>query len=293
MRGMPLGSSSANFGREFLPEWLPIIEQSGIEYLELVFLTWHFNTEDEELIGKVKEFFKGPRELKLWSCHLPTGPKWDISTLDDGMRRLILFGLSYHLDLAAEFGAGIVVVHPSAEPIKDEERERRLEAARESLAEIERMCKERGLRMAVETLPRSCLGNTPEELLRLLEGLDEEVTGVCLDSNHANLNGDLVDAVRKLGNRIITLHISDNDGKDERHWLPFEGVIDWKGFISALQEVGYSGPFLYEAKVKAQTPHRVAEILKRNYKKVMTSPSKGSEGPPRRPERPAGRRRAV
>ena len=50
----------------------------------------------------------------------------------------------------------------------------------------------------------------------------------------------------RIGARIVTLHIADNDGKDERHWLPGNGVNDWIAISRALQQTGYRGLFLFE-----------------------------------------------
>lgn len=41
--------------------------------------------------------------------------------------------------------------------------------------------------------------------------------------------------------------MSDYDRKNERHWLPGEGVIDWNELLSVLIDSGYKGPFIYEA----------------------------------------------
>ena len=46
------------------------------------------------------------------------------------------------------------------------------------------------------------------------------------------------------------------DRKNERHWLPGEGVIDWTELLSALVESGYEGPFIYEAS-KGKKPNIV------------------------------------
>ena len=100
--------------------------------------------------------------------------------------------------------------------------------------------------MAVEPLPRTCLGNTLAEMALLLEGLPEDRAGICLDVNHANVGQSLEAFIARLGARIWTLHISDNDGVDEKHWLPGEGVIDWRALLRALRRAGYGGPFLYE-----------------------------------------------
>ena len=32
--------------------------------------------------------------------------------------------------------------------------------------------------------------------------------------------------------KLTALHLSDNDGEKDRHWLPFDGVIDYKTRVS-------------------------------------------------------------
>ena len=108
-----------------------------------------------------------------------------------------------------------------------------------------------GVVVAVECLPRTCLCHTAEESLRLLDGLDERLFGVCLDVNHSNLREDVVRAARAYGRRIASTHISDNDGLDERHWLPGKGIIPWRDWVAALAGGGYRGPLIYEVGGKA------------------------------------------
>ena len=67
-----------------------------------------------------------------------------------------------------------------------------------------------------------------------------------MDVNHL-LWDNAEDAVLDFGDRIYTLHISDYDKVDERHWLPGKGVIDWKKLIQNLQKIGYQGVFNYES----------------------------------------------
>ncbi|MQY78678.1 MAG: hypothetical protein GH151_05700 [Bacteroidetes bacterium] len=50
----------------------------------------------------------------------------------------------------------------------------------------------------------------------------------------------------KVGNLIVTVHMSDYDGIDERHWLPGDGIINWTNVISELVKNEYQGPFMFE-----------------------------------------------
>ena len=95
----------------------------------------------------------------------------------------------------------------------------------------------------VEILPRTCLGRNSGEMLDLLSA--DPRLRACCDTNHL-LTEDLPGFIRRLGDRVETLHVSDYDGKDEKHWLPGEGVLPWPEVLAALAEVGYKGPWLYE-----------------------------------------------
>ena len=77
---------------------------------------------------------------------------------------------------------------------------------------------------------------------------DPDTIGYCLDLGHCGLvELDAADEIRKLGHRITALHVHDNDFLTDQHILPYHGNADWTAILSALREVGYKGPFTYEA----------------------------------------------
>ena len=204
--------------------------------------------------------------IRTMTVHAPFGGQWDISSLDETTHQQALGVAAAAVDLAAEFGAPMVVVHASAEPIAPEERGRRLAQARRALVEIGRLSAAAGRRVAVELLPRSCLGNTVEELMELVGDLPGESFGVCLDTNH--LMGryrSLADDIRLLGNRLITTHLSDYDGVDEKHQLPGEGVLDWRAVMAALREIGYEGPLNSECQLHGDTPEQRIRSLEASF----------------------------
>ena len=61
------------------------------------------------------------------------------------------------------------------------------------------------------------------------------------------------DVVAEVGPRLVSLHISDNDGAAEKHWFPGEGVIDFVALMRALARAGFDGSLVLE--VGAPTPH--------------------------------------
>lgn len=55
--------------------------------------------------------------------------------------------------------------------------------------------------------------------------------GFCFDSSHANLRRQF-DLLAKHYDKLTALHLSDNDGLKDRHWLPFDGEIDFAARVT-------------------------------------------------------------
>ena len=198
-------------------------------------IDWKRLTCDSERIG-----------IKLWSLHLPFyGPRRvDISTTDSDMRSYSLELMREYIAKSGDAGIKICVIHPSTEPNPlGEGRDELIDISSESLASLADYAAKYNVTIAVEELPRTCLGNNSTELLRLISKNDK--LRVCFDTNHL-LGEDHRSFIKAVGRKIITLHVSDYDFLNERHWLPGEGKIDWVDVIDALEEVGYDGVLLYE-----------------------------------------------
>lgn len=182
-------------------------------------------------------------EITLWSYHLPFSPFAEVEISQKALQKKTILYWSELIKKGADIGIDKFVVHPSGEPIPDCERSERIKYASEGLAELAEIAGKQDAVIAVEDLPRTCLGNCSDEMEQLIslhDGLK-----VCFDTNHL-LGESLTDFVYKLSDRIITLHVSDYDFVNERHWLPGEGKVDWQALFHALQEIHYDGVWLYE-----------------------------------------------
>ncbi|MFW6162061.1 MAG: sugar phosphate isomerase/epimerase family protein [Planctomycetota bacterium] len=201
---------------------------------------------DEASLRHVRSAFDGVG-VRIWSVHAPFGPEVDLSSPDAAVRDRALSRILASLEKLRVLGGRCLIVHPSAEPIEDAERGARLARSIESIRHLaDEVSPEEEAVLALEILPRSCLAHDSAEMLELIEPFDPRVVGICLDVNHANLREDIVAATRRLGPRLVTTHVSDNDGVDERHWLPGQGVIPWQAWVAALANAGYGGPLVYE-----------------------------------------------
>ena len=267
----PLGVSTAAFVRELGDAQWEALDASAVTAMEIVAPVAQCPLDDPAFLEKTRARLARSR-VRLHSVHLPYGRALDLSQPDAGARAEALAATTSNLRAAAGLGATLAVVHPSAEPILDAEREARLDASRDSLRRLAMTAAGEGVRLAVECLPRSCLGNTAAELASIVEPLDAAVVGVCIDVNHLNLReADIGAAVARLAPRLLTLHCSETDGIDERHWLPGHegGVVDWAAFLGALRRGGYAGPFLYEVKAVAPEPAGTLRAIEENYATVI------------------------
>ena len=193
--------------------------------------------------------------IRVLSVHLPFGWDWDASTTNEAHHVFLLERQLNYAKLFAIFNPERYILHPCYWPIPETESAVRIAHIRQNAATI---AFQTGKQVCIEDLKIGRIGGSSDELLVLGEGLSN--VGFCVDVNHF-MRERPEDAIRKLGNRVWSLHISDYDFVDERHWLPGEGSNDWTAILQALEDVGYKGPFLYEVKAY-YTNAQVAENKK-------------------------------
>lgn len=188
--------------------------------------------------------------VTAWSYHLPfrlttTPPPANPATRDaEEWRQTWENWYRPCIQQAGEGGIRYMVIHASVpEPISDENREDLFQASLEHMSIVSDLCRQYGMYLAIEDLPRTCLGNCADELLRFIS-LNPDFR-ICFDVNHL-LKEDHEAFLKKTAKYIVTTHISDYDFINERHWIPMQGLIDWKKLQRLMEEADYDGPFLYE-----------------------------------------------
>lgn len=220
------------------------LRDSGIEAIELSMeLDQHLQINHKEVLELSKRY-----DVDLWSYHLPFAPfeMIDISSLDKDIRENSIKLYTELIEKAAHIGIDKFVVHPSGEPIQADIREERIKYSMQTLDILAELASRCGAVIAVEDLPRTCLGNTSDEIRRLI-GVNEKLR-VCFDTNHL-LSESNIHFMEALSDKIVTVHVSDYDFIDEKHWLPGEGQIDWRAMLSTFQKINYQGVWMYELRL--------------------------------------------
>lgn len=81
---------------------------------------------------------------------------------------------------------------------------------------------------------------TEEHLTAVLDAIDSPNIGFCVDSGHWACFTPDFDVMGRYGHRMVTMHLDDNDGVEDIHLLPFDGVADWGRIVS---DISKTAPF--------------------------------------------------
>lgn len=230
-------------GQTLNNEYFQNCRKAGIHSVEISTKKEVYDSLDYDLLKKLAD----DNEIELWSFHLPFSPfeELDISSSDKEMRAKSLGYTAEIIKKAGSIGIDKFVAHSGGRCNRQKPQtvSDRLNFACESFAYLAQVACESGGVVAVENLPPECVGKDIDEIRQLISA--DNRLRVCFDTNHL-LPGDGAEFIRAFGDKLITIHVSDYDFVNEKHWLPGEGNIDWQSIYSALKEVGYKGPWLYE-----------------------------------------------
>jgi sugar phosphate isomerase/epimerase len=230
------------------------IAAHGFETVEVFATRSHFDYHDEGAVRELAEWLSDAR-LELHSMHAPImermdGGRWvgsySNAAADETRRREAIEETRATLDVARLVPYQYLVLHlgmPAAEKVPAGDNQ--AAAARRSLEEISTLAAQVNVRVAVEVIPNEL--SSPASLITLLEDRLEGVdAGICLDYGHANLMGDLAEAIETVSGHLLTTHVHDNRGTRDDHLVPFSGSIDWDAAIMETQKIGYDGVLMFE-----------------------------------------------
>jgi len=113
---------------------------------------------------------------------------------------------------------------------------------------------DRNVILAVENI--QCV----ERLEFVFSRIDSPYLAFCYDSSHDFLwSPQPCEILNKWAGRLVTVHFSDNDGQEDRHWLPGTGTVDWQNIGRSFPVETYTGPLLLELLPEQNGPKRSAE----------------------------------
>lgn len=254
----PVGLSTGCFFDQSIFGCLEPVRNAGFGIIEVCSFPRHLDYHDLQAVKKARALID-QLELEPYSMHAPFRDDIDISSLDDAKRQYALREVFQAVEAASALGVKYLVIHPGPErhDIPGEERLPRMDRAASSLNQVARRCREKRVGLVLENMLPHLFTGPVRELLWILSSMAELDVGVCLDTGHAFLAGDLYGIVHKLSGHLWMVHASDNHANGDDHLPPGQGKIDWEQLLPLLARNGFRGTLILE--ISGQKPP--AEVL--------------------------------
>ena len=173
--------------------------------------------------------------LKLLDMHGAVGPEkcWYSPREYERLAGVVM--VRNRLEMTADLGGGVVIMH--VPPPDDRQRWDRM---RRSLDDLQADIESTGVRIALENGPMAVIAET-------LASYPPGRVGLCYDSGHGHLPGaDGLTHLEGMKDRLIAVHLHDNDGTGDQHLTPFKGDIDWPRLAGIIAKSSYDKPLSLE-----------------------------------------------
>ena len=173
----------------------------------------------------------------------------NIATPNPTVRKAVLKRLTKSIVLAGQLESRLWLFHPGSRtglshfyPGKD------WQLNLESVRALLRVARREGVEVAIENTPEPfpSLMKSVDDFHRFYQDLDDDICMV-LDVAHANLNNQIQEFIKQFSEKIVHMHVSDNDGKSDLHLGIGHGNIDWEKFAKLTKEADYGNLIVIES----------------------------------------------
>ncbi len=221
----------------------------------------HCKSSNEEFIEAVKKDKKLIDEagLEVYQMHGPwRWPPRDYAPEDraDRMSRM-----KASIEACALLGCENWVIHNimpfGHEDLKQDKGAETWEMNLEFFTELAKTARSCGVKICIENMPMPNFSiAAPADTVKFIKAMNDDCFGMCLDVGHAAVipGVDPVQSVYEIKDVLRAVHIHDNLGKVDQHFIPYFGVVDWDGIGKALRDIDFKGAFSLEVEPPKNMP---------------------------------------
>lgn len=196
-----------------------------------------FLNNDNDTIASAAAVLK-EKGISIRSIHAPFGSNCNLSNPDDEERSKAVQTTRDLLYKAASADVEMIIIHPGVGGVSDPAEQDRLNLlAYDSVSQMIDAAEEAGVAMALENMLPNHAGCEIRHILEVVDGIDSPALGICFDSGHAHVCGNMVECMEAFGGRMISIHMQDNDGTRDMHLQPPYGTTDWTAFAETLKKI--------------------------------------------------------
>ena len=203
--------------------------------------------EDVAYRKSIKELVAG-QELEICALSVNGGAlarRYNFSYSKDWVRQETVDYYKKCVDLAAEIGCPRINMI-SGHMMSDSTRAQAWQWNREGMRQVAEYAGKNNVTMCLHTLTpsESRVVVTLDDALQMMEEIKLPSCRIMIDTADQNITDpNLSDAIRSLGEDLVYVHVSDNEGSGLGlvHNIPGHGTVNWSLFVSVLRDVDYKG----------------------------------------------------
>jgi sugar phosphate isomerase/epimerase len=182
--------------------------------------------------------------LALYDVHAPAGDEKNWFSTVEYQRLAGVEIIKNRIEMCETLGGSVIVMHiPEVTP-ENRDNWRQL---RKSLDELEECCAESGVKVAIENRPLDDFCG----IEALLSAYGPEFVGLCYDAGHGNIGGRGLEHLDRVKDRLISVHLHDNDGSSDQHRPIFTGTVDWSRLARLIAESPYRAFLTFETEMES------------------------------------------
>src|SRR5579862_693550 len=234
------------------PGLLDGLARAGAQAIEIFAARQHLDYANrKQHVREIADWFR-TSGVPLNSVHSPMFADYEfgrggalpvnVADTDRGRRVEAMDEIKRALEIAEQIPFRFLVQHMGTgnESFND----RKFEAAMTSVEHLRAFAKPLGVRLLLENIPNEL--STPDRLVEFIRTSHLEDVGVCFDTGHANMMGDVASAFETVKSHVHSTHVHDNDKMKDSHLWPGDGTIDWKSTLELLSQAPHKPPLLLE-----------------------------------------------
>ncbi|MCX7944538.1 MAG: sugar phosphate isomerase/epimerase [Deltaproteobacteria bacterium] len=254
------------------------LKRNGINSIELFAQRPHCDFGSQRHIDLI-EMVERELSININSIHMPIyfnraadvrdRKKINISSLDSNIRMSSVKEVIRHIEVAGRLCIPIVILHTGIENNSEKESSNLLE----SLYLISEVAVKNDILVGLENHTTEFV--SIDVLVSLIQKIDSQNIGICLDIGHSNIFSNYMRDLHESRRYLFSLHLHDNNGGEDEHLFPYEGVIDFDYIMGFLRTSKFQGVVTLELNGENIADERdLIDFIKKasNYLHIFSNP---------------------
>lgn len=199
-----------------------------------------YNSDD--YLSKAREFRKYADKIGIYCNQTHGFTPFIVKDASPDENDMMLENVKRTIEVSHVLGAKYCVLHPSSNLSIEENAKR--------FSSLKQIAQDNDMIIAIENMPTKGLFGKPEHFIKLLNIINDNHFKVCLDIGHAEIDfvdSSAIEFINKLGDKLVCLHIHDNNKVQDIHQLPYTYSVNFSEITKALKANHYKGDVTFEA----------------------------------------------